>query len=141
MLVSGNWAAVVKELRRVLGENVTFSSNEYLTHFNFENLETDSFHPFDDDAEYRMSRVLNSMPVRCDYRSCVSLHNWQDYRWQMEEAIVLWLEATEYLVRDYYGDSWNFFPGYRPPESIVFADWDQVSTKVFARVHRAALAK
>lgn len=141
-VVQGNWAAVVKELRNVIAENVTMPKG-YNEHFLFELRETDSFHPFDNSAERMMSRALRDMPVRCDYRNCESLAYWKNAKEEMLNAIYAWLDETQEIIVEYYSNPWNFGPGYvrLAEDSMTFPDWGKVSTKVFARIHRAALSK
>lgn len=137
--VNGNWAEVVKELRKIVAEGTHFKLREHAINFKEELFATDVFHPFDGEAEHLMSRVLRGMPVRCDYRSCESLATWKDFKEQLKDAVYAWCTETAYLINIHYSDSWNFAPGYVLPEGTTFDDWYTVADKVFARVHRAAM--
>jgi len=138
--VDGNWAAVVRELRKVIAENTVVKGAALAEDFSMTMFRTDSFHPFDDEAERLMSRVLRNMPIRCNYRNCESLATWKDFREQLSEAVWMWCLESEHNIKEYYNNSWNFAPGYiANPTAITFGNWDAISDKVFARVHRAAL--
>lgn len=137
--VNGNWGAVVKELRKIIAEHTFIKPRALVEHFIIEMHGTDTFHPFDGEAERLMSRVLRGMPVRCDYRSCESLATWKDFKEQLTDAVWTWCIETEELIAEYYNNPWNFAPGYVQPAPITFSDWEKVANKIFARVHRAAM--
>lgn len=143
-----NWPAVVTEFRKVLVENIKFfdvdeetnfgSINKDLTeYFRMSVFDTDNFHPWNSDGE--LSRALERMPIRCNYRSIKSYWAFKDGKDEIANAIYEMLTEVEDTVNDYFSDRWNFPPGYTPPDEIEFADWDKVvNDRLVARIIRAA---
>lgn len=141
-----SWSQVVDEFRKILCENVTFvgvdasHSKDLNGYFAMTVRETDRFHPFNSDGE--LSRALDRMPKRCDYRSIKSYWAWKNGRYAVEDALFEMLLECMDDIRDHFEDSWNFSPGYRKPVEIKFGwnecDSQDLSGRSFARIIRAA---
>jgi hypothetical protein len=135
-----SWPRAVSELRKIVIENVKFALPAEAANFKLEMLQTDTFHPFDSDAEHLLSRALGNYPASCNYRSCESYWLNKDSKQELAEALRVWFEETNSRMDEYYGDAWNFAPGYTKP-TYVCSDWDTIADKVTARVLRAAKKK
>ncbi len=143
-----NWPAVVKEYRKILVENVKFFdvdeetglgtiNKDFTGYFSIQVHQTDTFHPFNSDGE--LSRALDRMPVRCNYRSIKSYWEFKDGKDNIANAIYEMLSEAEDTINDHFADSWNFPPGYAAPDEIEFPDWDRLVTdRLIARLIRAA---
>jgi len=141
-----SWSQVVDEFRTILIQNVSFVGQTELHtktlngYFAMTVRETDIFHPFNSDGE--LSRALDRMPKRCDYRSIKSYWAWKNGRMVVEDALFEMLQECMDDIRDHFMNGWNFPPGYRKPVEIKFG-WDEcdsqdLSGRSFARIVRAA---
>lgn len=140
-----NWPAVVTEFRKIMLANVKLYSTldtkkvseGYTEYFKIQLFETDTFHPFDTDGE--LSRALDRMPVRCNYRSCDSYRAWKDGRSYIADALYSMMSEVSDLVEDHFSNVWNFPPGVKLPERIVMPkDWSDIADNSVARILKAA---
>ena len=135
-IMKTNYSAVIEVLRRIALKNIKLDKDQ--DYFEEMMLATDDYHPFDSEGEHMLSKALDSLPVRCDYRSVKSYWAWKDGREYLEEAIAQFLEDTEYMVQDHCGNAWNFPPGYVLPERIVTPkSWEAVAEKAFPKIVKA----
>lgn len=141
-----NWAKAVGEFRKILIENVKLVGNndahtaDLAGYFRMMVKETDTFHPWNSDGE--LSRALDKLPKRCDYRSLRIYNEWKSARLDVEDAIYEMLEECSDQIRDHFADAWNFPPGYVKPKEIKIK-WDNcdisnVAGKSFPRIVRVA---
>lgn len=91
---------------------------DYMRYFANHLHNTDTFHPWDSDGE--LSRALDKMPKRCDYRSIKSYWAWKNGMMKVEDACFEILEEMEGITKDWFDDRWNHPPGYVKPLSIEF---------------------
>ena len=134
-----NWPKVVQEFRKIAVENIKFEgarAEALARRFNHTMFATDQFHPFDSDGE--LSKELNNIPRWPNYRSIDSYWDWKRGREWVRDALFNVFEEMECLIEEYYADCWNHPPGYVNPEKIVMPNWEDVATKSFARIIRAA---
>ncbi len=134
-----NWPSVVTELRKIMAASVTFEDpdpevvRDLAGYFRLTMFQTDNFHPWNSDGE--LSRALERMPDRCNYRSIKSYWDFKNGRYRVEDALDEVLCEMEDTIRDHFEDSWNFAPGYKKPDEIVFAE---IPNSAVARIIRAA---
>jgi len=137
-----NWPAVMKELKKILIENVKIFHREYdknpseawINHLKAELSHTDRFHPVD--CEQYLCKMLNRIPDRCNYRSVKSYWDYKHAKSSFfQEADNCLREMQEY-VQDYYSTMWNFAPGTKVPEKIYISEF--FSDRTLARILRAA---
>jgi hypothetical protein len=143
--MKNNWPAVVKEFRSIVLANVKLygehtpakPSEGFMGYFKIQLKETDTFHPFDTDGE--LSRALDRMPERCNYRSCESYHAWKDGRCDIADALYAMLTEASELIEDHFGNAWNFPPVYKPPLRIDMPrDWTDYAESSVSRIIKAA---
>lgn len=139
-----NWSKVVDELRQIVIKNTVFKgANENRTkelhaYFKLMMLETDTFHPYNSDGN--LSRELDRMPDRCNYRSVESYWEWKDSREDVMVALMEVYDEINDLIEEHFADPWNFPPGYTPPVSITFRkdNETELPDETIARILRAA---
>lgn len=141
-----SWSQVIDEFRTILIQNVSFvgqtetHTKDLNGYFAMMIRETGRFHPFNSDGE--LSRALDRMPKRCDYRSIKSYWAWKNGRMIVEDALYEMLLECMGDIQEHFMDTWNFHPGYRKPLEIRFG-WDDCDSqnlvgRSFARIIRAA---
>ena len=140
-----NWPAVVKEFRTIMLENVQLytkasdktPSKALMDYLHFNTRETDNFHPWNTDGE--LSKALENMPLRCNYRSCHSYWAYKDGRDDIDQALYDVFDEMQEIIQEYFTNAWNFRPGFVLPEKIVFSEWHEVLTeRMLSRIIRAA---
>jgi hypothetical protein len=140
-----NWPAVVTEFRKIMSSQVKLYSQrddkniseDFMEYFNTQLFETDTFHPFDTDGE--LSRAMDRMPARCDYRSIKSYWAFKDGKENIADALYSMMFEVSDLVEDHFSNVWNFAPGVKLPERIVMPkDWSDIADKSVARILKAA---
>ena len=140
-----NWPAVVTEFRKIMLANVNLYSTldtkkvseGYTEYFKIQLFETDTFHPFDTDGE--LSRALDMIPNRCNYRSLESYHAWKDGRIDIADALYSMMTEVSELVEDHFSNAWNFAPGVKLPERIVMpTGWTDIADSSVSRILKAA---
>lgn len=140
-----NWPAVVTEFRKIMLANVKLYSTHnpkkvsegYTDYFKIQLFQTDTFHPFDTDGE--LSRALDMIPNRCNYRSCDSYRAWKDGRLDIADALYSMMTEVSELVEDHFSNAWNFAPGVKLPERIVMpTGWTDIADSSVARILKAA---
>jgi hypothetical protein len=87
------WQDKVRLMRETLKETVKFSDPQFKDYFEFQLVETDTFHPFDTDAALNNMEEHDLFEMFCD---------------------------VEEIIRDHFDNAWNFPPGYVKPEGIEF---------------------
>jgi hypothetical protein len=137
-----NWPKVVKEFRTIMLSHVKIYNNGKLDDKAMRDLKfdmdvTDNYHPWNSDGE--LSRSLDRMPEHCNYRSVDSYWNWKNGKSYIEDALYNVLNEMQDIIQDTLTNEWNFEPGYKMPEQIIFpTDWSTISTKSVGRIIRAA---
>lgn len=137
-----NWPAVVKEVRAIMLSHVKIYNNGKLDkhameEFSFDMINTDNYHPWNSDGE--LSRSLDRMPIRCNYRSVDSYWDWKNGKYNVVDALHDVFNEMQDIIQDTLTNEWNFEPGYKMPEQIIFpTDWSIISTKAVSRIMRAA---
>jgi hypothetical protein len=143
--MKNNWPAVVKEFRSIVLANVKLYgaqnpkqvSKGFTEYFKIQLNQTDTFHPFDTDGE--LSRALDNMPERCNYRSCDSYHAWKDGRCDIADALYAMLTEASELIEYHFSDKWNFAPGAPLPARIDMPrDWTDYAESSVSRIIKAA---
>ena len=121
-----NWPKVVDLLRqfaqnrtKILGKGPE-DTLDFMGHLRLQMQHTDTFHPWNSDGE--LSRALDRMPKRCDYRSIKSYWAWKDGKERLADACYEVLCEMEETIEAHYMDSWNFAPGYHKPLAIEFTN-------------------
>jgi hypothetical protein len=87
------WQDKVRLMRETLKATVKFSDTQFKDYFEFQLVETDTFHPFDTDAALNTMEEHDLFEMFCD---------------------------VEDIIREHFDDAWNFPPGYVKPEGIEF---------------------
>lgn len=87
------WKDKTRLMRQVLKDTVKFSDAQFKEYFEFQLMETDTFHPFDTDAALTHMEEHDLFEMFCD---------------------------VEEIILDHFNDAANFPPGYVKPESIEF---------------------
>lgn len=121
-----DWAKFVKESRKLFAQHVAFDSVDPAgdkANFVFLLHETDNFHPFYSDAEYRLNDIFSEfacMPRKCNYRSIDSYWHWREAKLELIDCVRDWLYEMYVMVEDYYLEKQNFPNCYIAPKHIAF---------------------
>lgn len=136
-----NWPKIVDAFRGIVLSRVSFkgetpaSEKDFMGYMREMVRSTDTFHPFDTDGE--LSRALNKMPDRCNYRNLKSYWAWKHGREAVADALYDMLYEVDEKIKDHFSDKWNFAPGYVPPKEVVF-NVDEDTTNLVGQILSAA---
>ncbi len=137
-----NWPAVIAEFRRIVLENTVFkcasgNNPDVLMCILKSELAAGTFHPYGTDCE--LSKSLENIQKRCDYRNPARVQQWQVDRDMVEDAIYSMLVECREKITEYFTDPWNVERENRPTD--IRSKWStNVPRNAFARIHRAALS-
>lgn len=134
-----DWAKFNNESRKLFAQHVSFDSVDPVgDQANFVRLlcETDNFHPFYSDAEFRLSDIFSEfacMPQKCNYRSIDSYWQWREAKQELIECVREWFLEMYAKVEDYYLEKRNFPDCYIAPKHIAF-DVDSISNSAIIKL-------
>jgi hypothetical protein len=133
-----SWPAVVNELRNIMLKNTSFKcatkqqEKDMQDYFRIMMFETDTFHPWNSDG--MLSRALDKLPQRCDYRHVENYWKWKEGRLEVEEALECVFQEMEDTITEWFGNWMNHPPGYVAPEVSMKRNYYNLATVYAGRI-------
>ena len=137
-----NWPKVVEAFRAEIVKHVVFKDKNgkvdqgWMEEFAYIMRATDTFHPWDSDGE--LSRALERMPQRCDYRSIKSYWAFKRGKEAILDALYSMCQDVGDIIHDRYDTAWNFAPGIKLPAAIEMPGWEKEVETMLPKILRAA---